>query len=55
MAGLKKRGLLALVTAIIGFIALGTGLLFAQGSTAAITAPDAARTVPVMAAVGDNR
>src|SRR6266853_4273662 len=37
MAGLKKRGLLALVTAIIGFIALGTGLLFAQGSTAAIT------------------
>src|SRR5258708_23971362 len=37
MAGLKKRGILALVTAIIGFIALGRGLLFAQGSTAAIT------------------
>src|SRR5258708_354537 len=37
MAGLKRRGLLALVTAIIGFIALGNGRLSAQSSTAAIT------------------
>src|SRR5258708_22005684 len=37
MAGLKRRGLLALVTAIIGFIALGNGRLSAQSATAAIT------------------